>query len=79
MYKNLKIPAVECLKNENYHEYRKLLHEKTTFKKKILAPENCKNQEINRKSKIFKQTYDLYHVTITYTPLCSKSQITVFK
>ena len=25
MYKNLKIPAVECLENGNYYVYRKLL------------------------------------------------------
>ena len=51
MYKNLKTPAVECL---NFFGERKLprVQEtfvcKTTFFKWIPAPENCKNQEINR-------------------------------
>ena len=48
MYKNLKTPAVECLENGNYHVYRKLFPAKQQFLKWIPAPENCKNQEINR-------------------------------
>ena len=39
MHKNLKTPAVECLK---------LFPAKQYFLKWIPAPENCKNQEINR-------------------------------
>ena len=31
MYKNLKIPAVECLENGNYHVYRKLPGEQHYF------------------------------------------------
>ena len=45
---NLKISAVECFENGNYHEDRKLFHAKQHFLKWIPAPENCKNQEINR-------------------------------
>ena len=48
MYKNLKIPAVECLENGNYHVYRKLFPAEQHFFKWIPAPENCKNQETNR-------------------------------
>ena len=48
MYKNLKILAVECLENGNYHVYRKLFPAKQHFFKWIPAPENCKNQETNR-------------------------------
>ena len=49
MYKNLKIPAVECLENGNYQVYRKLFPgEQHFFFKWIPAPENCKNQETNR-------------------------------
>ena len=48
MYKNLKTPAVECSENGNYHVYRKLFPAKQHFLKWIQAPENCKNQEINR-------------------------------
>ena len=60
MCKNLKIPAVECLENENYHVYRKLFPCKTTFLKWILAPENCENQERNKiKSKKINRTLKL--------------------
>ena len=60
MYKNLKIPAVECLENGNYHVYRKLFHAKQHFFKWIPAPENCKNQETNRiKSKKINRTLKL--------------------
>ena len=31
MYKNLKIPTVECLENGNYHMYRKLFPAKQHF------------------------------------------------
>ena len=48
MHKNLKIPAVECLENGNYHVYRKLFPAKQPFLKWIPEPENCKNQETNR-------------------------------
>ena len=49
MYKKKrKTPAVECLENGNYHVYRKLFPAKQHSLKWIPAPENCKNQEINR-------------------------------
>ena len=48
MYKNLKTPAAECLENGNYHVYSKLFHAKQHLLKWIQAPENCKNQKINR-------------------------------
>ena len=48
MFKNLTIPAVECLENGNYHVYRKLFPAKQHFFKWIQEPENCKNQETNR-------------------------------
>ena len=48
MYKNLKIPAVECLENRNNHVYRKLFTANQHFLKWTPAPENCKNQDINR-------------------------------
>ena len=55
MFKNLKIPAVECLENGNYHVNRKLFPAKQHFFKWIPEPENCKNQETNRiKSKKIK-------------------------
>ena len=55
MHKNLKIPAVECLENGNYH--RKLFPAKKHFFQWIPAPENCKNQETNRiKSKKINRT-----------------------
>ena len=47
MYKNLKIPAVECLENGNYHLYRKLFPAKQHVLKWIPAPGNW-NQETNR-------------------------------
>ena len=50
MYKNLKILTVECLENGNYHVYRKLFPGEQRFFKWIPAPENCKNQETNRKN-----------------------------
>ena len=57
MLKNLKTPAVECLENGNHHMCRKLFHAKQCFLKWISAPENCKNQEINRiKSKKINRT-----------------------
>ena len=60
MYKNLKTPAVECLENGSYHVYRKLFPAKQHFLKWISAPENCKNQEINRiKSKKVNRTVKL--------------------
>ena len=49
MYKIVKTTAVERLENGNYHVYRKLFHAKQHFLKWISAPENCKNQGINRK------------------------------
>ena len=60
MYKNLKIPAVECLETGNYHVYRNLFHVKQHFSKWIPAPEICNNQEINRiKSKKINRTLKL--------------------
>ena len=60
MYKNLKIPAVECLENGNYQVYRKLFPAKQLFFKWIPAPEICKNQETNRiKSKKINRTLKL--------------------
>ena len=60
MYKNLKIPTVVCLENGNYHVYRKLFQAKQHFFKWIPAPENFKNQEINRiKSKKINRTVKL--------------------
>ena len=60
MYKNLKIPAVECLGNGNYHVCRKLFPPKQHFFKWIPAPENCKNQEIIRiKSRKINRTLKL--------------------
>ena len=54
MYKNLKIPAVECLENGNYQMYRKLFPAKQHFFKWI---PDCKNQETNRiKSKKINRT-----------------------
>ena len=59
MYKNLKIPAVECLENGNYHAYRKLFL-KTTFFKMDPSARKCKNQETNRiKSKKINKTLKL--------------------
>ena len=56
MYKNLKIPAAECLENGNYHVFPAKQH----FFKWIPAPENCKNQETNRiKSKKINRTLKL--------------------
>ena len=49
MNKKLKISTVECLENENYHVHRKLFPGEQHFFKWIPAPENCKNQETNRK------------------------------
>ena len=49
MYKNLKTLAVKYLENGTYYVYRKLFHAKQHFFFKwIPAPENCKNQEINK-------------------------------
>ena len=60
MYKNHKIPAVECLENGNYHVYRKPFPAKQHFLKWIPAPENFKNQETNRiKSKKINRTRKL--------------------
>ena len=60
MYKNLKIPAVECLETGNYHVYRKLFPAKQHFFKWIPAPEYYKNQETNRiKSKKIYRTLKL--------------------
>ena len=60
MFKNLKKPAVECLESGNYHVYRKHFPGKQHFFKSIPAPENCKNQEINRiKSKKINRTVKL--------------------
>ena len=60
MYKNLKVQAVECLENENYHVYRKLFPAKQHFLKCVPAPENCKNQKTNRiKSKKINTTLKL--------------------
>ena len=60
MYKNLKIPAVECFENGNYHVYSKLFPAKQHFFKWIPALENCKNQETNRiKSKKNNRTLKL--------------------
>ena len=60
MYKNLKTPAVECLENGNYHVYMKLFPAKQHFLKWTPAPENCRNQEINRiKSKKINRTLKL--------------------
>ena len=47
MYKNLKTPAIEYLKNGNYRVYRKLFPAKQHFLKLMPAPEICKNQETN--------------------------------
>ena len=58
MYKNLKILAVECLENGNYHVYWKLFPAKQHFFEWI--PENRKNQERNRiKSKKINRTLKL--------------------
>ena len=60
MYKNLKIPTVECLENGNYHVYRKRFPGEQHLFKWIPAPENCKNQETNRiKSKKINRTLKL--------------------
>ena len=60
MYKNLKIPTVECLENGNYNVYRKLFPAKQHFFKWIPGPENCNNQETNRiKSKKINGTLKL--------------------
>ena len=60
MYKNLKIPTVECLENGNCHVYRKLFSVKEHFFKWIPAPEKCKNQKTNRiKSKKINKTLKL--------------------
>ena len=65
MYKNLKIPAVKCLENENYHVCRKLFSAKQHFLKWIQAPENCKNQETNGiKSKKIYRTLKLCTLAI---------------
>ena len=52
MNTNLKIPAVECLKNGNYLVHRKLFHQRQNFLKWIPAPKNCKNQEISGENRI---------------------------
>ena len=60
MYKNFKIPVVECLENGNYHVYGKLSPAKQHFLKWISAPENFKNHETNRlKSKKINRTLKL--------------------
>ena len=59
MYKNLEIPAVECLENGNYHVYR-IFPAKQHLLKWNPALENCKNQETNRiKSKKIIRTLKL--------------------
>ena len=57
MYKNLKIPAVECLENENYHVYRKLFPEKQHFFQ--MDPSARKLQESGIKSKKINRTLKL--------------------
>ena len=60
MYKNFKIPAVECLENGNYNVYGKLFPAKQHFLKWIPAPENVKKQKANRlKSKKINRTLKL--------------------
>ena len=53
MYKNLKIPAVECLENENYHVYRKLFPIKKHFLK--MDPCTSKLQESGNKHNKIKE------------------------
>ena len=60
MYKNLKTPAVECLENGNYQCTGNFFMQNNICLKWIPAPENCKNQEINRiKSKKINLTLKL--------------------
>ena len=51
MYKNLKIPAVECLEKRNYHVYKKHFRAKQHFLKWIPAPEKLKESG-NKQNKI---------------------------
>ena len=52
MYKNLKIPAVECLENGNYHVYRKLSCKTTFFK---MDPSARKLQQSGNKQNKIKE------------------------
>ena len=53
MYKNLKIPVVECLENGTYHVYRKLFPAKKLFFK--MDPSARKLQESGNKQNKIKE------------------------
>ena len=57
MYKNIKIPAVECLENENYNVYRKLFPAKQHFLKWIAVPKTARIRKQTEKN--FKKLTEL--------------------
>ena len=63
MYKNLKIPTVECLENGNYHVYRKLFLENNFFQMDPCARKlqesgtnSMESKKINRTLKLCRPT-----------------------
>ena len=52
MYKNLKIPTVECLENGNNHVYRKLFPAKQHFLQMDQETNRIKSKKINRTPKL---------------------------
>ena len=62
MYKNLKTPAAECFKNENYHVYRKLFPAKKLFFKMDPSPRKLQDSgNKQNKSKILPELSNYVH------------------
>ena len=71
MYKNLKIPAVECLENGNYYAYTKKFSIKDNISK--MGPSARKLQEPRNKLDKIRETRTVKLCAVNYWPADSGS------